>query len=97
MAIGPAVETIAGRATPAAWRQFAAPALILAIGPGGIIPALIVAPGLFVYVAAQSPSNEVSRPLPSTIAVIVRAAWLTIALLGLLALIGDIRAINRLN
>jgi hypothetical protein len=52
---------------------------------------------LFIYVAAQSPSNEASAPLPSAIGTLVRAAWLAIALLGLLALIGDIRAINRLD
>ena len=97
VAIGPAVEMIERRATPAGSRQFAAPAVILAIGPAGIIPALFVAPGLFVYVAAQSPSNEASQPLPAVIAVIVRLAWLVIALLGLLALIGDIRAINRFD
>ena len=95
VAIGPAVEMIERRAVPAGWRQVAAPAVILAIGPAGIIPALFVAPGLFVYVAAQSSSNEVSRPLPSVVGVIVRVAWLAIALLGLLALIGDIRAISR--
>lgn len=95
VAIGPAVEMIERRAVPAGWRQFAAPAVILAIGPAGIIPALFVAPGLFVYVAAQSPSNEASKPVPTVIGVIVRTAWLAIALLGLLALIGDIRAINR--
>jgi hypothetical protein len=96
-AIGPAVERIARRPMPDGWRQFAAPAAILAIGPGGIIPALFVAPGLFVYVAAQSPSNEASQPLPAVIGVIVRAVWLAIAVAGLLALIGDIRAINRFD
>ena len=97
VAIGPAVEMIERRAVPAGSRRFAAAAVILAIGPAGIIPTLFVAPGLFVYVAAQIPSNEVSKPLPTVIAVIVRLAWLAIALLGLLALIGDIRAINRLD
>jgi hypothetical protein len=97
VAIGPAVEMIERHPVPAGWRQFAAPAVILAIGPAGIIPALFVAPGLFVYVAAQTPSNEASKPLPAVIGVIVRTAWLAIALLGLLALIGDIRAINRFD
>ncbi len=97
MAIGPAVEMIARRPMPAGWQQFAAPAVILAIGPAGIIPALFVAPGLFVYVAAQTPSHEVSKPLPAVIGAIVRALWLAIAVAGLLALISDIRAINRLN
>jgi hypothetical protein len=95
VAIGPAVEMIERRAMPAGWRQFAAPAVILAIGPAGIIPALFVAPVLFVYVAAQSPSNEASKPMPPVIGLIVRTVWLAIALLGLFALIGDIRAINR--
>jgi hypothetical protein len=95
VAIGPAVEMIERHPMPTGWQQFVAPAVMLTIGPGGIIPTLLVAPGLFVYVAAQSPSNEASQPLPAVIGVIVRAAWLAIAVLGLLALIGDIRAINR--
>jgi hypothetical protein len=94
VAIGPAVEMISRRPMPDGWRRFAAPAVILAIGPAGIFPALVVAPGLFVYVAAQTPSNEASKPLPAVIGLIVRTAWLAIALAGLLALIGDIRAIN---
>ncbi len=97
VAIGPAVEMIERRPMPAGWRQFAAPAVILAIGPAGIIPALFVAPGLFVYVAAQSPSNEASQPWPPVIGVILRTVLLAIVLLGLFALIGDIRAINRLE
>jgi hypothetical protein len=44
VAIGLAVEMVARHATPAGRRQFVAPALILAIGPAGIIPALLVAP-----------------------------------------------------
>jgi hypothetical protein len=55
---------------------------------------LVVAPALFVYAAAQSPSNEESKPLPSGVVLIVRAVWLAIALLGLVALIGDIQDIT---
>jgi hypothetical protein len=58
---------------------------------------LVEAPGLFVYVAAQTPSNEASKPMPESIGVIVRLALLAIAVAGLLALIGDIRAINRFD
>jgi len=97
VAIGPAVEMIERYPVPAGRRQFVAPTVILAIGPAGIITALFVTPALFVYVAAQTPNNEASKPLPSVIVVIVRLIWLTIALLGLLALVGDIRAINRLD
>jgi hypothetical protein len=95
VAIGPVVELISRRPVPLGWRQFVAPAVMLAIGPAGLFPMLFVAPGLFVYVAAQSPSNEASKPMPSVIVVIVRAAWLAIALLGLVALIGDIRDITQ--
>lgn len=97
VAIGPVVEMIERRTMPAGWQQFAAPAVILAIGPAGIIPALFVAPGLFVYVAAQAPSHESSKPMPVVIGAIVRVVWLAIAVAGLLALIGDIRAINRFD
>lgn len=95
LAIGPAVESMVRRRVPVGWRQFVAPAVMLAIGPAGIFPMLFVAPGLFVYVAAQSPSNEEAKPMPPVIVGIVRAAWLTIALLGLIALIGDIRDITQ--
>jgi hypothetical protein len=95
LAIGPAVEWMTSRPVPAGWRQFAAPAAMLAVGPAGIFPMLFVAPGLFVYVAAQSSSSEVSKPLPAALVVVVRAALLAIALLGLVALIGDIRDITR--
>jgi hypothetical protein len=93
LAIGPVVEWMERRPVPGGWPQFVAPAVMLAIGPAGAFAMLFVAPALFVYVAAHSPSSEASKPLPSMVVVIVRAVWLGIALLGLVALIGDIREI----
>jgi hypothetical protein len=96
-AIGPAAEMVERYAMPSGWRKFAAPVVVLAIGPAGVIPTLLVAPVVFVYAAVHTGSADDSQPAPPVIGLIVRAAWLAIALLGLLALIGDIRAINRLH
>jgi hypothetical protein len=95
--IGPAAEMVERYPIPAGWRQFAAPAVVLAIGPAGVIPMLFVAPVVFVYAAVHTGRADGSPPAPPVIGLIVRAAWLAIALLGLFALIGDIRAINRLH
>ncbi len=95
--IGPALEMAERYPMPAGWRKFAAPAVVLAIGPGGLIPMVFVAPVVFVYAAVRTGRAAGDPPTPPVLGLIARVAWLAIALIGLIALVGDIRAINRLH
>jgi hypothetical protein len=97
VAVGPAVEMLERRRTPTGWHQFIAPAVALAIGPAGLIMSLVAAPVIFVYTAVRADTDDTSAPVPRIVGQVVRVVWLGIAVLGLVALIGDIRAINRLG
>jgi hypothetical protein len=97
VAIGPVVERVERASMPAGWRQFVGPAVALAIGPAAIIATLLAAPVVFVYAALQFERTDSDRPVHAAVALLVRSAWLVVAMIGLVALIGDIQAINRLD
>ena len=95
MVIGPAVEFVERRPLPKGWRQFVAPALALALGPSAVFALIVVAPGTFVYAAVRSVAVQAVQG-PAAIRVIVRAGWLAVAVLGLAALLRDVRSISAL-
>ena len=93
--IGPAVELVERRSVPNGWKQFVAPALALAVGPSAVFALVVVAPATLLYAAVRSAAVERVRG-PVAIRLIVRAGWLSVAVLGLVALVGDVRAISAL-
>lgn len=94
-AIGPAVRTMERRAKPTGWRQLVAPAVVLGVGPGSLLASLVVVPVLLLYtVVTERPSRN--GPLGPVAILSIRAFWLTLAIVGLVSLVDDVRAINAL-
>lgn len=75
--------------------QFTVPAALLAIGPGGLIPTVVLTPVIVLYAAVRL--HRTSAPPHPATRLAIRAAWLSVAVLGLLAVLGDIHAITRLS
>jgi len=96
LAIGPAVDAMEHRPMPTGWRQVLLPIVLLALGPAALVGFVFVAPVLLAYVAILTTGADVSS-VPVGARVLVRVVWLSIAIVGLVALINDVRAITALR
>jgi hypothetical protein len=93
-AIGIAVDRIAGRrhAGPQGLRRMILPVVLVAAFPPTAVLVILAGVVLAVWVPARRTFNLTRAPFALTIA--VRAIWLTIAVVGLAALLGDVEALS---
>lgn len=87
--IGVAVDAVAAPAVPPAggWRRWALPVVLVACFP----PTLVVLPfAVTILVASVLVRRVLPHVVPIGVRLAVRACWLSIALVGLLALVRDI-------
>jgi hypothetical protein len=89
--VGPAVEATQGLDHRRA-RRWTKYVVAVAIGPAALVSYIFVLPVLFVYSAIRSTPPS-PQPPPAELVLLVRALWLGIATLGLIALVNDIRSI----
>ncbi len=97
LAVGPAVEWAEQRPVPSGRRQALAPIVLVAMFPFVLFPLVFVAAGLVAYTAVVSAIRELDVRVPSAVANAIRGLWLFVAVLGLVALVSDIRDINAVN
>ncbi len=90
-AIAVAVDRVADRGLPAGRRRWVLPALLVAAFPFVILIVAFAAIVLAVWVTVRSGFD--SDDVPTAAALAIRAGWLAIVVLGLVALVGDIRAL----
>ncbi len=93
-AVGVAVDRIAGRrhGGPQGWRRMILPVVLVAAFPPTAVLVILAGVVLAVWVPARRTFNLTRAPFALTIA--VRAIWLTIAVVGLAALLGDVEALS---
>jgi hypothetical protein len=94
--IGPAVDAVArpDSWTARGWRRWLLPIVCIACFPPSILLLVFITPVVLILVVAGEidPVQRVRRSLVYSLA--VRATWLTIAVLGLVGIIGDVRALG---
>jgi hypothetical protein len=91
VAVGFAVEAV-GAVEPrrtGGWTRYV---VALALGPAALLSYIFVAPVLFIYAAIRSTPPS-PRPPAAALVLLVRAFWLSIAIVGAVALADDIRSI----
>ena len=91
--IGVVVDRASAIAVPQGWRRWGLPIVLVAAFPLTIVVVGIVAAAMAVWVPIRrglAPAGE----LPRLAGLGVRAVWLLIALAGLAALVGDVRALT---
>jgi hypothetical protein len=91
VAIGAAVDRVAA---PGSWtakgrRRWILPILLIVPFPGVLIPVVLATIVLTIWVPIQRVLFAGDRP-PVAVGLLVRGAWLSVAVLGLLALLSDI-------
>lgn len=89
-AIGPVVEAVERRRSGLKRSSV----LAIALGPAALLSYIVVVPTLFVYAAVRA--TPAAPPLPKAAVVLVRALWFSVAILGAVALVDDIRSILEL-
>ncbi len=97
LTIGPAVDWMEQRPLPTARRQLIAPVALVALFPPSAFVVVVVAVALVPYVGVISATRQPETRIPMGVTLVIRGLWLFIAVMGLLALIGDIRDINAVN
>ncbi len=86
-------------ARPGSWttggrRRWLVPVLLVAPFPLALVPLIVIAPLVLVLALFGSLDFVVRMRRTRTYGLVVRGAWLTIAVIGLVALLDDIRAIT---
>lgn len=93
LVIGVVVDRLKDRPLAQGRRPWVLPIVLVAAFPPALVGALIGVVALVLWAPIRRGLQPVFRDAPG-LAIFVRAAWLSIAVLGLLALIGDIRALR---
>ena len=90
--IGVVVDRVSANAAEHGWRRWVLPTVPVGAFPPAIVVVGIAAVVLTAWVPVRR-GLESTGGLPKAAGLGVRAAWLMIALLGLAALVGDVRAL----
>lgn len=93
VSIGAAVDRVVASVPQRGWRRWALPAVLVAAFPLLVMVVAIAAVMLAVWVPVRR-GLESTGGLPKLAGIGVRAVWLLIALAGLAALVGDVRALT---
>jgi hypothetical protein len=91
--IGVVVDRVCAIAVPPGWRRWGLPTVLVAAFPLAIVVVGIAAVALAVWVPLRHGLGSTGG-LPKPAGLGVRAVWLLIALAGLAALVGDVRALT---
>jgi len=91
--IGVVVDRVSAIAVPPGWRRWALPTVLVAAFPLSIVMVGIAAVALAVWGPVRRGLDSPGG-LPTPAGLGVRAVWLLIALAGLAALVGDVRALT---
>ncbi|MFN0092123.1 MAG: hypothetical protein ACKVWR_17930 [Acidimicrobiales bacterium] len=91
--LGVVVDRVSAIAVPPGWRRWGLPTVLVAAFPLAIVVVGIVAAALVVWVPVRRRLDSTGG-LPKPAGLGVRAVWLLIALAGLAALVGDVRALT---
>jgi hypothetical protein len=91
--VGPVVERVSapGSWTRRRWRAWALPVVLVACFPPTVVVVGVAAAVLVVTEVVRGPARAVAELRP--VGLVVRGAWLAVAVLGLVALVGDVRAV----
>lgn len=92
VAISVAVDRVAARPLPTGRRRWVVPVLLVVAFPLVITLVAVVAIGIALWIPVTRGLARVARP-PMALGLAVRAGWLTVAVLGLVALVEDVRAL----
>lgn len=90
--IGVVVDRVSANVAEHGWRRWVLPTVLVAAFPPAIVVVGIAAAVLAAWVPVRRGLKSTGG-LPKVAGLGVRAAWLMIALLGLAALVGDVRAL----
>ena len=91
--IGVVVDRISANVTQQGWRRWVVPTVLVAAFPPAIVMVAIASVVLAVWVPVRQ-GLESTGGLPKPAGLGVRAVWMLIALAGLAALVGDVRALT---
>jgi hypothetical protein len=91
--IGVVVDRVSAIAVPPGWRRWAIPAVLIGAFPFTVNLVGVAAVVLAVWVPVRRGLGSAGE-LPKLAGIGVRAVWLLIALAGLAALVGDVRALT---
>lgn len=92
-AMAVAVDRVAADRVPSGWRRRGWPALLVVAFPPTLVVVGLAALVLAIWVPVRRHADPTVRA-PRVAGAVVRAAWLSIALGGLAALVGDVRALT---
>jgi hypothetical protein len=93
VAMAAAVDRAVDVEPPSGWRRWVVPLLLLAAFPV-VIPVVVIAAVLLAAWAPLRRGFESMGGPPMAVGVVVRTAWLSIAVLGLVALVNDVGALR---
>jgi hypothetical protein len=91
--IGAVVDRVSAAPAPPGWRRWGVPILLVAAFPSTIVMVGIAAVALAAWVPVRRGLYSTGG-LPQPAGLGIRAVWLLIALAGLAALVGDVRALT---
>jgi phosphotransferase system glucose/maltose/N-acetylglucosamine-specific IIC component len=92
-AIAAGVDHLAQRSTTNRWQRWLLPALLVVAFPPVIFFVAIAAVTLVVWVPIRRVIARAGS-VPTAAGLAIRAGWLAVAVLGLVALVGDIQALT---
>jgi hypothetical protein len=92
LAIAVGVDRVAATASSHSWRRWIGATLLVVAFPPSIMVVAVAAVILVLWVPTRRELESLGE-LPKFAGVMIRAGWLAIALLGLMALVGDVRAL----
>lgn len=87
------VDRVSAIAVPPGWRRWGLPTVLVAAFPPTIVVVGVATVVLAVWVPVRR-GLESRGGRPAVVGLVVRAVWLLIALAGLAALVGDVRALT---
>lgn len=88
------VDVLDRRPVPTGFRRYAVPIALVAMVPVTAVIAPFMGIPVFMLVAARDTMRERGRPLSPIAQWVLRGAWLSIAVLGLIAVVNDVQAIR---